>query len=504
MSSFQHIKKHLSTQPLFIILLPLFYLLNLTNEYYPILTVKDLSVSTSLWLLAIPVLLFLLIRFVFPQLTKYALLLLYLEAACFFWGSLHDFLKDHIPQLGRYSYLLPMLLVLTILIGWLLKRSSPLLPRPFLYFNTLFIILATIELIRAITITTTDGKSKQWLRSNTDHRIEASVCDTCAKPDIYFIIFDGYSASRTLREYWNYDNYELDSFFRKQGFYYAWYSRSNYNSTPYSIGSILNMDYHAKKLNKRIDILQFCKGIESIQTNSVCQILEKNNYKIINQSCFPLPNQKAPLTITYLTDKQQLLLAQTLWHRGVKDIGWNFPVFRNPERNHQAAIARADLNRAQVNKAYEGLRKISANQYHQPVFVYAHFLVPHDPYYYDSTGNIRPVDTWINADTNAKEHYLSQLKYTNKIIKEIVTRLKSEGNRPRVIIIQSDHGFRSFNDASLQQLEFNNLNAIYFPDKDYKDLYDSITSVNTFPVLFRKYLHAPIPLQKDSTVYILK
>ncbi|MBO9562384.1 MAG: sulfatase-like hydrolase/transferase [Niastella sp.] len=485
-------------------MLPLFYLLNLTNEYYPFLGIKDLITSISLWLLAIPLLLFIIIRLAFPQHTKYALLLLYLEATYFLFGTLQDFLKEHIANLAHYRYLIPLLLCVAILIGWSLKRASSPLSRPFLYFNTLFVILVVMELTRSIAITTTDGQSKQWFHNNSDPRINASICDTCAKPDIYFIIFDGYSASRTLQEYWNYNNHDLDSFLRQQDFYYAWHSRSNYNSTPYSIGSILNMDYHAGNQHKKINILEFCKKIESIQTNSVCNILEKNNYKVINLSYFSLPGQQAPFTMTYLTNKQKLLLNQTLWHRTNKDIGWNFRTSTKTASDREAAIAQADLNRAQVLKAYEGLLNTSAQKHQQPVFVYAHFLIPHDPYYYDSTGNKTSVDTWINTGLNAKENYLSQLKYTNTIIKNIITRLKSEGDRPRVIILQSDHGFRSFGDKCLHQWEFNNLNAVYFPDQDYKEMYDSITSINTFPVLFRKYLHAPIPLLKDSTVYILK
>jgi hypothetical protein len=496
-------KKRLENKPYFIILIGVFYLLSLANQYYPILKVSDLTLPVSLLLIAINVFLYIIFTFIFPKLLKYALLLLYLQMVYFFYGSLQDFLKDNINLLSRYRYLMPLLLGFGVIIWIALKRSSASFAKHFRYLNTLFIILVVTEVARSITITATDGQSKLWFSQRKDPRINTAICDTCFKPDIYFVIFDGYTASRTLKEYWNYDNNGLDSFFRQNGFYYAWHSRSNYNSTPYSIGSILNMGYHAKRPNRKIDVVQFCKGIESVQTNSVCKILEKNNYKIINQSCFPLPNQKAPLTITYLTRKERILLAQTLWSRAMVDIGWNFPLLNRSSGHVAAQIARAKSNRLQVTRAYDSLLKISAQHYQQPVFVYAHFFVPHDPYFYDSTGKITPDSTWIHS-RNAKERYLSQLKYTNTIIKDVVTHLKKEGNRPRVLIIQSDHGFRTYGNVALRPLEFNNLNAIYFPDQDYAQLYDSITSVNTFPVVFRKYLHAPIPLLKDSTIFLIK
>ncbi len=128
-------------------------------------------------------------------------------------------------------------------------------------------------------------------------------------------------------------------------------------------------------------------------------------------------------------------------------------------------------------------------------------MIPHSPYLFDSTGNIMPENTW-NKVANEKEHYLSQLKYTNTIIKELSTRLLQEGARPRIILIQSDHGYRKFENNLGDSLEFRNLSAVYFPGKQYSDLYNSMSSVNLFRIILRQYFKEPIPLLKDSTVYI--
>jgi hypothetical protein len=47
-----------------------------------------------------------------------------------------------------------------------------------------------------------------------------------------------------------------------------------------------------------------------------------------------------------------------------------------------------------------------------------------------------------------------------------------------------------------------NYAAWYFPDRSYQQLYDSMTNVNTFPVLLNKYFKAEMPVQKDSVVYL--
>lgn len=499
-------KQQLGNRPYFIILVTLFYLLSLVNEFYPILTANDLFLPVSAWLMGISLLLFLIISFISKSLLKYALWILYLQMVFFFFGPFQDFLKENIPALSHYSYVLPFLglVALIILIAAIRNRSFS--TKHFTYLNVLGIILVLIELSKCFAINATDGKARFWFtQKKEDTTFATPICDTCLKPDIYFVIFDGYSNSRTLKNYWNYDNKEVDSFFIKNGFYYVNNSKSNYNSTPYSIGSILNMDYHLQKLDRKIDIHQFIKGIESIETNRACAILQKNDYTIINQSCFPLSNQKPPLNITYLMDKDKILLAQTLWNRTISDIGWNFRIRNTASKTKQTARGR--LNLEQVKKAYKLLLTASAQKNQKPVFVYAHFFIPHDPYFYDSTGSITPESTW-SQPAFQKERYLSQLKYTNTVIKDVTTHLLTEGNRPRVIIIQSDHGYRSFSKAPAldgndnRTLEFNNLNAIHFPDQDYAGLYDSISSVNTFRVVLKKYFKQPIPLLKDSSVYI--
>lgn len=142
-------KRKLENRPYFIILIGLFYLLSLTNQFYPILKVSDLTLPVSLLLIAINVFIYIIFTFIFPKLLKYALLLLYLQLVYFFYGSLQDFLKDYINVLSRYRYLVPLLLGVGIITWIALKRSSASFNKHFRYLNTLFIILVVIELAKA-------------------------------------------------------------------------------------------------------------------------------------------------------------------------------------------------------------------------------------------------------------------------------------------------------------------------------------------------------------------
>jgi len=74
--------------------------------------------------------------------------------------------------------------------------------------------------------------------------------------------------------------------------------------------------------------------------------------------------------------------------------------------------------------------------------------------------------------------------------------------RKKIVIIEGDHGYREYLQRSKMPEIFRNLNAYWFPDKNYSTLYDGISPVNTFRVVFNQYFHKYFPLLPDSSVYI--
>ena len=50
---------------------------------------------------------------------------------------------------------------------------------------------------------------------------------------------------------------------------------------------------------------------------------------------------------------------------------------------------------------------------------------------------------------------------------------------------------------------YKNLNAVYFPDKDYQLMTDSIGGVNQFRVIFNTLFKQNMPLLKDSTIFLI-
>ncbi len=77
-----------------------------------------------------------------------------------------------------------------------------------------------------------------------------------------------------------------------------------------------------------------------------------------------------------------------------------------------------------------------------------------------------------------------------EILNDIVTRSET----PPVIILQADHGMRMRPEERMAIL-----NAYYLPAQGNPALYESITPVNSFRVVFNTYFGAPYSLLEDKS-----
>ena len=89
------------------------------------------------------------------------------------------------------------------------------------------------------------------------------------------------------------------------------------------------------------------------------------------------------------------------------------------------------------------LKKIIREPSKNPKFVYAHFMLPHDPFYFNSKGERIPEKErrGVKAKKN-KKNYLEQLIFTNSVIEDIVQSiLKKSKNKP--IIVASNNNVKT-------------------------------------------------------------
>ena len=314
-------------------------------------------------------------------------------------------------------------------------------------------------------------------------------------PDIYYIILDGYASSSALEEIYNYDNHEFIDYLTEKGFFVASESRTNYPLTYLSLASSLNMEY--------INYLSNIVGVESksravpyemITQSKVMGFLKLRGYKFIHVSSGWGPtntNRFADLDIKCgRYNESQMVLIQT--------------TMAGPFMHY---FLQEDL-RGKVLCTFSQLAEVPAIE--GPKFVFAHILSPHPPYVFGANGEPVP-ETKLELTGGVwaqKELYLNQLIFINTKVETLVDEILSKSEVPPIIILQADHGTSvmmsgcvKFPTKDMVRERFSIFNAYYLPQGGDNLLYNSITPVNTFRLIFNLYFGANYELLGDECYY---
>ena len=173
----------------------------------------------------------------------------------------------------------------------------------------------------------------------------------------------------------------------------------------------------------------------------------------------------------------------------------NFITFKTP-LYHFIETPYQDIRRDSLIKKLTMLEDIISMQ-EKPKFVYAHFLIPHEPHSFDENGNPFPLQTkkqsfeeWI------QEGYIQSIKFINKKISPIIDKILKQSPTPPIIILQGDHG--TWFPKNYKSDHFKILNAYYFPDGGNKLLYPTIQPINNFRLVFNYYFGTNFPLLKQK------
>ena len=115
---------------------------------------------------------------------------------------------------------------------------------------------------------------------------------------------------------------------------------------------------------------------------------------------------------------------------------------------------------------------------------------------------MKPVEkTVAYSEEEQPAAFIEQVKFANKIIRDIVTYIKKSNKPNTIIIIEGDHGFRNIYGKKGYMI-FDNFSSFYFPDQNYQALYPGISPVNSFRVVLNNFFNAELPLLKDSSIFI--
>jgi Sulfatase len=420
----------------------------------------------------------------------------------YFFPDLKDFLHNWNDKvfLSSYTFLLPLITIVLISIFVLIQRSSSDFRKLFLYINSLFFVLIIYELCVLVIGTNPKTSKKDSLVTAARY----SPCDSCARPDIYYLVFDAYTSSAVLRSEFNYNNLQLGSFLAQKNFFEVHKSTSNYNLTPFSIGSTFNLDYlYGLDTRKDFFLNEYLPGVSTVYNSELFKMLKKQGYIIFNHSIFNFDGIPSTIPPFDAWELNLIYKRQNLIKKIDGDIGWLIRRKLNMTGKKTDTTTMYGIERDKhVTNTLNALVTTITTKTNAPKFVYGHILLPHSPYTLDSAGNKLPMIFRALTDEEKKRAYVSQVAYVNKVIKRLVDSIFENAKNNVVIILQGDHGPRFPGQENKKHLEFANLNAMYFYNKDYRLLHDSLSNVNTFRVVFNSFFDKKYPLLKDTSFFL--
>ena len=300
-------------------------------------------------------------------------------------------------------------------------------------------------------------------------------------PDIYYIILDEYAGTESLKHNFDFDNSNFYDHLTKKGFFISSNSYSNYPYTLLSIPSSLNMQYldFNNNMNESKKLMSQIRYITD--NNLVMKNLSENGYYMT--SFFA---GKEAIGNDDLIDEKICGERYFLSHNVAKI----FSEERLKEKRNEILCT--------FKKMVEIKDKTT-----QPIFVYAHFALPHDPFVLNANGDLQIFEETDSNYEESKKAYIEQLKFANKMTMDVIDDILLDTNRKAIIIIQSDHGERTkinWKNPTEEMIKqgLNNINAIYFPNATNNFSYEKISNVNSFRIIFNEYFNTEFELLDDK------
>lgn len=309
-------------------------------------------------------------------------------------------------------------------------------------------------------------------------------------PDIYYIIPDAHTNSKILSEVFNYDNSAFVNDMIEKGFYVSSDSYSNYAHTQLSLNASLNMEYFENHENypKRLylqnnKVLRFVEslGYQTIHLASGYHDTDRNFFADINIRC------------GYLNEFIMILIPTTMFR--IID-----------ERLHFLKLEQRDKVLCSFSKIAD------INNIKGPKFIFAHIGSPHPPYVFGANGEPVLYEPLTMVAYQPKEGYLNQLIYIENKLTQLVDEIISNSKIQPIIVIQGDHGpattFANIKapfetDPTEENLRerMGILNMYYLRNECDDLLYDNISPVNSFRLIFNCYFNANYDMLGDSSYY---
>lgn len=434
----------------------------------------------------------------------------------------HVYVEVFMPRsLGVWTIL--MLLGLAIIANRLGKIRSR---KPFVHttpsLNLMMLALFSFQVIRlAIGMVELSRYVDVFVEFNelaSDKRNVPKVPDSPTRPDIYYIVPDGYPSDSWLAATANYDNSGFSKDLEDRGFVVVRHAQSNYPITVCSLASTLNMRYYPSNPSPYSDDIYL---MLETANSKVSQFLVESGYtyvQLLTNSLLPSPTADirkyftpqgaVDIDIDFaaisggLFDGKPIDDANHLINRVIKHSFFRAYIDTTLLRlarsrlvsliHRDQVIGYNDEEPAKFSKTIEEAIKVS--QMREATFTIIHLLKPHQPVVFNEKGEHI---NWIRRPTS--EEFGAQMRYINSRFLYLIDSILAASVNPPVIVFQADHASIMGNAPEDHRLTFFDVYAAYYlPPQHSVDFPKPHTTVNTFPLILNQVFHTKFELQASK------
>lgn len=504
-------KKNIPLYPFLFVVYPFLYLYSRNLYLFSFSDVLPLLSIT----LGITILLLISLKFILRSYNKAGIMLSVFLIFFFSWGQFFDVFSKAVKDISLsmkiflYSlFLLTPVIVGSIIFIFIIRTKSELNGfKRFFKFTALFLTIIALFNIGVQTIKSNPGSLTAEVKTAiTEEKGQTAFNMPERLPDIYHIVLDGYARADILKEIYNYDNKEFLSWLTSKGFYIAEKSNTNYVQSCLSVSSFLNFEYIKSNLPKNSSDRSFLAKI--FENNKAAIFLKQNGYKFIN---FPIGYfciNDSPIADANI-DTGSVLSS---------DLFKNVFLYTTALRSFLSLQKDVDERRRRILNIFENINEISESKSKEPVYVYAHVVAPHPPFIFGSGGEKiiegrfcidADGDTWVGRCGSREDYiqgYRNQLIFVNSLVSNTIENILANSEIPPIIILQSDHGPGAIlkwenPEETYMPERIGVLNAYYLPGAGRELLYDSITPVNTYRIIFNYYFGTNYELLEDRSYF---
>jgi hypothetical protein len=386
------------------------------------------------------------------------------------------------------------LVVLVAIVGAARARGS--LPRLTNGLNGVALVLVGLTLVTIVPFELERGARRSVVPAGAvDTGVGAT--DGGTTRDIWYLVFDRYGSAESIERRFGLTGNDLPGWLVERGFQVPADSRASYRATDFSLASTLNLR-HLDELTETVGPASSDRtpARELLREHEVGRFLKERGYRYYHVGSWFGPTASNPiadetLTLGAASEFETVLHDTTILPaldrvRGIEEA----------ELDHRGRHAQGALFQ------FRQLHRLTSAP--GPKFVFAHVLLPHDPYVFRADGSIIGEDEARSTEEDVL--FAGHLAFVNARIRELVAELLAgpDATDP-IVVIQGDEGPIACRNTDCPTdtpdyygIRFPILNALFLPGVE-EPLPATFTSVNTFRTVFREYFGADLPPLPDRS-----